>query len=66
VRLFGSPERNLAADGRGEDAAQPGVALAGPDDPDWNNSTVLKADVVNNVSKLKQGLDDEIVVADSF
>src|SRR5438105_2786519 len=31
-------------------------------DPDWNNSTVLKGEVVNEVSKLKQGLDGEIVV----
>jgi dihydrofolate reductase len=26
------------------------------EDPDWNNSTVLKGDVVNKVSKLKQEL----------
>jgi dihydrofolate reductase len=32
------------------------------EDPDWNNSTVLKGDVVNVVSKLKQELDGEIVV----
>jgi dihydrofolate reductase len=31
-------------------------------DPDWNNSTVLKGDVVSEVSKLKQELDGEIVV----
>ena len=31
-------------------------------DPEWNNSTVLKGDVVNEVSKLKQELDGEIVV----
>jgi dihydrofolate reductase len=31
-------------------------------DPDWNNSTVLKGDVVNEVSKLKQELGGEIVV----
>ena len=30
--------------------------------PGWNNSTVLKGDVVNEVSKLKQELDGEIVV----
>jgi dihydrofolate reductase len=35
-------------------------------DPDWNNSTVLKGDVVNEVSKLKQELDGEIVVPGSF
>src|SRR5512132_2158180 len=32
------------------------------EDPAWNNSTVLKGDVVNEVSKLKQELDGEIVV----
>lgn len=31
-------------------------------DPDWNNSTVLKGDVVTEVSNLAQGLDGEIVV----
>ncbi len=36
------------------------------EDPDWNNSTVLKGDAVNEVSKLKQGLNGEIVVAGSF
>jgi dihydrofolate reductase len=36
------------------------------EDPDWNNSTVLKGDVVSEVSKLKQELDGEIVVAASF
>jgi dihydrofolate reductase len=35
-------------------------------DPDWNNSTVLKGDVVNEVSKLKQELNGEIVVLASF
>ena len=30
--------------------------------PEWNNSTVLKGEVVNQVSKLKQELDGEIVV----
>jgi dihydrofolate reductase len=34
--------------------------------PDWNNSTVLKGDVVNQVSKLKQELKGEIVVPGSF
>jgi dihydrofolate reductase len=33
--------------------------------PEWNNSTVLKGDVVNEVSKLKQELDGEIFVAAS-
>ena len=32
------------------------------EDPDWNNSTVLKGDVVNEVSKLKQEVDGDIVV----
>jgi dihydrofolate reductase len=32
----------------------------------WNNSTVLKGDVVNEVSKLKQGLNGEINVPASF
>ena len=34
--------------------------------PDWNNSTVLKGDVVTEVSKLKQQLDGEIVVPASY
>ena len=36
------------------------------EDPDWNNSTVLKGDPVNEIAKLKQELDGEIVVAASF
>jgi dihydrofolate reductase len=36
------------------------------EDPDWNNSTVLKGDVLKEVSKLKQGLKGEIVVPASF
>jgi dihydrofolate reductase len=36
------------------------------DDPDWNNSTVLKGDVVNEVSKLKQQLNGELNVPASF
>ena len=36
------------------------------EDPDWNNSTVLKGDVVEEVSKLKQELNGEIVVPASF
>src|ERR671922_998781 len=35
-------------------------------DPDWNNSTVLKGDVVDEVSKLKQELNGEVVVVASF
>jgi dihydrofolate reductase len=34
--------------------------------PDWNNSTVLKGDVVSEVSKLKQELDGKIVVPASY
>jgi dihydrofolate reductase len=36
------------------------------EDPDWNNSTVLKGDVVDEVSRLKHELDGEIVVPASF
>ena len=36
------------------------------EEPDWNNSTVLKGDVVREVSKLKHQLDGEIVVPASF
>jgi dihydrofolate reductase len=36
------------------------------DEPDWHNSTVLKGDVVTEVSKLKQKLDGEIVVPASY
>jgi dihydrofolate reductase len=36
------------------------------DDADWNNSTVLKGDVVKEVSKLKQELEGEIVVYGSI
>jgi dihydrofolate reductase len=36
------------------------------EDPDWNNSTVLKGDVVDEVSKLKQELNGEINVPASF
>ena len=34
--------------------------------PVWNNTTVLKGDVIDEVSKLKQQIDGEIVVAASF
>jgi dihydrofolate reductase len=34
--------------------------------PDWNNSTVLKGDVLNEVSKLKQELNGETIVWASF
>jgi dihydrofolate reductase len=36
------------------------------EDPDWNNSAVLKGDVLEEVSKLKQELKGEIVVPASF
>jgi dihydrofolate reductase len=36
------------------------------EDPDWNNSTVIAGDVMHEVSKLKQELDGEIVVAGSI
>jgi dihydrofolate reductase len=36
------------------------------EDPEWNNSTVLKGDVVSEVSKLKQQLNGEIVVPASY
>ena len=35
-------------------------------DPNWNNSTVLKGDVVTEVSRLKEELDGEIVVPASY
>ena len=35
-------------------------------DPDWNNTTVLKGNLVNEVSKLKQQLAGDIVVPASF
>ena len=35
-------------------------------DPNWNNSTVLAGDVMQEVSKLKDELDGEIVVAGSI
>jgi dihydrofolate reductase len=42
------------------------VVSSSLDDADWNNSTVLKGDVVAEVSKLKQELKGEIVVPASF
>jgi dihydrofolate reductase len=36
------------------------------EDPEWNNSTVLNGNVVDEISKLKQELNGEIVVAGSF
>ena len=42
------------------------VVSATLEEPDWNNSTVIKGDVVTEVSKLKQELDGEIVVPASY
>jgi dihydrofolate reductase len=36
------------------------------EDPDWNNSTMLKGDVVDQVSTLKQDLNGDILVPASF
>ena len=36
------------------------------EDPEWNNTTVLKGDLVADVSKLKQELDGEIIVPASY
>ena len=36
------------------------------EDPDWNNTTVLKGDVVTEVTRLKQELDGEIVIPGSI
>jgi dihydrofolate reductase len=36
------------------------------EDPEWNNSTVLAGDLVEEVSKLKEEIDGEIVVAGSI
>jgi dihydrofolate reductase len=36
------------------------------EDPDWNNSTVLNGDLVNELSRLKQELNGEINVPASF
>ena len=36
------------------------------EDPEWNNSTVLRGEVVTEVSKLKQELDGEIVIPASY
>jgi dihydrofolate reductase len=35
-------------------------------DPDWNNTTVLKGDVVSEVSRLREELNGQIVVAGSL
>jgi dihydrofolate reductase len=47
--------------------AQPKYVVSSTlEDPEWNNSTVLGGDVVKEVSKLKQELDGEIIVAGSI
>ena len=42
------------------------VASSTLEHPDWNNSTVLKGDVLDNVSKLRHELNGDIVVPASF
>src|ERR671923_331544 len=42
------------------------VVSSSLEEPAWNNSTVLKGDVLNEVSRLKRELDGEIVVPASF
>jgi dihydrofolate reductase len=42
------------------------VVSATLEDPHWSNSTVLKGDVVDEVSKLKRELDGEILIYGSF
>ena len=42
------------------------VASTTLDKPDWNNTTVLEGDVVEEVTKLKQELDGEIVIPASY
>jgi dihydrofolate reductase len=42
------------------------VVSANLEHPVWNNSTVLKGDVVNEVSKLKQNVDGDILVYASY
>ena len=52
----------------GGQAQQPAqyVVSSTLDDPGWTNTTVLDGEVVHAVSKLKQELSGEIVVAASF
>jgi dihydrofolate reductase len=42
------------------------VVSSSLDHPDWNNSTVLKGDVLDEVSKLKREVNGEIVAPASF
>ena len=57
------PERRVS--GQAEQPAQVLVS-ATLANPAWNNSTVLKGDVLNEVSTLKQHIDGDIVIAGSF
>src|SRR5437588_3118906 len=36
------------------------------EDPGWNNTTVMRGDVINKVSQLKREIDGEILIAASF
>jgi len=42
------------------------VVSATLEDPAWNNSTVLRGDVLNQVSALRQQIDGDILIAGSF
>jgi dihydrofolate reductase len=42
------------------------VVSSSLENPEWNNTTVVKGDVVTEVSKLKQKLDGDIVVPASY
>jgi hypothetical protein len=46
----------VVQDPAGDEGLPKYVVSSTLDDPDWNNSTVLKGDAVDEVSKLKQGL----------
>jgi hypothetical protein len=61
-------ERRLGVGPGGHDTQRRAALLFPPtqEGVDWNNSTVLKGDVVEEVSKLKQELDGEIVVPASY
>jgi dihydrofolate reductase len=51
----------------GEQVEQPKYVVSSTlEHPDWNNSTALKGDVLNEVSKLKRELEGEIVIPASF
>lgn len=42
------------------------VVSSSLEDPDWNNTTVLRGDAVAEVAKLKDGLDGDIVMPASY